>query len=636
MGPLSEPAASSVYFETEAHYEIVAHAIRTACDDAGGLILVTSDPAPSAWQLGRSLSAQGWPRCDVCVIACHRALSLAELVMSYAARLGIAVAEAEARQQWHRIAALMRPRRGLIYVLALEHAEQLDDAVLDGLAASGDRRAPVVLIASETLARRLETAPVRGWKSAILAHLRFRELARNEIEAFIRFRLRNAGGANRDIFNARLVELIAAQAKGDPAGAHRLTGAILDPTRAIAAGVLAGLRMGALKRSATGAEIDLGPALVAAPIPRVAPPGGSKEPPDTIPRCDSPPLRQLQSVVADDRRARARPAGAPHAMTAETPGPARARDAGDEAKRPDAGAKRAVRRATMAGLPILAVAALSIGVTLYADSPGKVWDWGQTTWARVRSTERTVRIQTSADASPPPSASSPRPSSDGVWPPPDPLPAANAEKTAPPAPLPAPLAPLPTVPSTAAAPPPAAEPPSLTAAEARDEASSSGAEPPSLTAAEARDEASLAPAAPPAADGPSSGATSSSTEPAVTTAAIDAAAAAAETSASARASPIEPQTRTADRLMLQRGDRLLAVGEIVAARRFFERAADAGDADAACGAGKSYDPLFLKRLGVRGVAADPAKAVAWYRKAAAAGSAQAPALLERLLAATPS
>jgi TPR repeat protein len=88
--------------------------------------------------------------------------------------------------------------------------------------------------------------------------------------------------------------------------------------------------------------------------------------------------------------------------------------------------------------------------------------------------------------------------------------------------------------------------------------------------------------------------------------------------------------------MLQRGDRLLAVGEIVAARRFFERAADTGDADAACGAGKSYDPLFLKRLGFRGVAADPAKAVTWYRKAAAAGSAQAPALLERLLAATPS
>jgi type II secretory pathway predicted ATPase ExeA len=616
IGPLPEPAASSAYFETEAHYEIVAGAIRTACDGAGGLILVTSDPAPSGWQLGRSLSAEGWPRCDVCVIACHRALSLAELVMSYTARLGIAVAETEARQQWHRIAALMRPRRGLIYVLALEHAEQLDDAVLDGLAASGDRRASVVLIGSETLARRLETAPVRGWKSAILAHLRFREVARNEIEAFIRFRLRNAGGANRDIFNARLVELIAAQAKGDPAGAHRLTGAILDPTRAIASGVLAGLRMRALKRNVRGAEIDLGPE-VAAPIPSVPPPSGSAQPPDTIARCDSPPLRQLQSVVADDRRARARPAGAPHAMTAETPGPARARGLGDEAKRPDAGAKRAVRRATMAGLLILAVAALSVGVTLYADSPGKVWDWGQTTWARVRSTEGTVRIQTSADASPPPSASSPRPSSDGVWPPPDPLPATNAQTTASPTPLPAPSAPLPTVPNTAAAPPPAAQPPSL-------------------TAAEARDEASLAPAVPPAADGSSSSAASSSTEPAVTTAAIDASAAAAETSASAPATPIEQQTRTADRLMLQRGDRLLAVGEIVAARRFFERAADTGDADAACGAGKSYDPLFLKRLGFRGVAADPAKAVTWYRKAAAAGSAQAPALLERLLAATPS
>jgi len=83
--------------------------------------------------------------------------------------------------------------------------------------------------------------------------------------------------------------------------------------------------------------------------------------------------------------------------------------------------------------------------------------------------------------------------------------------------------------------------------------------------------------------------------------------------------------------LVRRGEELLASGDIASARHFFERAAETGDAAAACGLGKSYDPLFLQRVGTRGVAGDAAKAAGWYRRAARAGSNEAAARLARLL-----
>jgi Sel1 repeat len=83
-------------------------------------------------------------------------------------------------------------------------------------------------------------------------------------------------------------------------------------------------------------------------------------------------------------------------------------------------------------------------------------------------------------------------------------------------------------------------------------------------------------------------------------------------------------------VLVRRGETLLASGDIVSARRFFERAAEAGDAQAGCGMGKSYDPFFLQQGGARGVAGDPKEAARWYRQAARAGSTEAAARLARL------
>jgi TPR repeat protein len=83
-------------------------------------------------------------------------------------------------------------------------------------------------------------------------------------------------------------------------------------------------------------------------------------------------------------------------------------------------------------------------------------------------------------------------------------------------------------------------------------------------------------------------------------------------------------------MMVRHGNALLAAGDIISARRFFERAAAAGDAAAACGVGKSFDPEFLGQVRARGITGDAATAIAWYRKAAAAGDREAQVRLQRL------
>jgi type II secretory pathway predicted ATPase ExeA len=88
-------------------------------------------------------------------------------------------------------------------------------------------------------------------------------------------------------------------------------------------------------------------------------------------------------------------------------------------------------------------------------------------------------------------------------------------------------------------------------------------------------------------------------------------------------------------MMVQRGDRMLASGDVVSARRFYERGAAAGNGAAACGLGKTYDPLFLKQLGARGLKGNVDAAMVWYRRAVAEGSAEAATRLERLHAAYP-
>jgi hypothetical protein len=99
-------------------------------------------------------------------------------------------------------------------------------------------------------------------------------------------------------------------------------------------------------------------------------------------------------------------------------------------------------------------------------------------------------------------------------------------------------------------------------------------------------------------------------------------------------SPAVPAARAAPsqdvRLLLDQGKQFFDVGDLIAARILFLRAANAGDAAAAVAMGATYDPVVLADRGVRGVAADLDKARSWYERAREMGSPEGPRRLEML------
>jgi hypothetical protein len=92
----------------------------------------------------------------------------------------------------------------------------------------------------------------------------------------------------------------------------------------------------------------------------------------------------------------------------------------------------------------------------------------------------------------------------------------------------------------------------------------------------------------------------------------------------------KPAARQDAGALVEQGRQFFDVGDLVAARILFMRAAKAGDAAAAIAMGATYDPVVLAERGVRGVASDLDKARAWYERAKDMGSSEGPRRLEML------
>jgi TPR repeat protein len=82
--------------------------------------------------------------------------------------------------------------------------------------------------------------------------------------------------------------------------------------------------------------------------------------------------------------------------------------------------------------------------------------------------------------------------------------------------------------------------------------------------------------------------------------------------------------------LIKKGEQFLVAGDVVAARIAFQRAAEAGDGNAAIALGATYDPTELAKLGVVGMGADVSQARSWYQKAEKFGSPEARGRLDAL------
>jgi hypothetical protein len=113
---------------------------------------------------------------------------------------------------------------------------------------------------------------------------------------------------------------------------------------------------------------------------------------------------------------------------------------------------------------------------------------------------------------------------------------------------------------------------------------------------------------------------------------------AAEESRPAPLAPVLPQAapprtaaeQAAAEAAVRRGDAMMAMKDIPAARSFFAYAANAGNARAAEALAETYDPVVLRRLNVIGPKPDSALAANWYRRAAMLGDRTAEARIRTL------
>ena len=96
--------------------------------------------------------------------------------------------------------------------------------------------------------------------------------------------------------------------------------------------------------------------------------------------------------------------------------------------------------------------------------------------------------------------------------------------------------------------------------------------------------------------------------------------------------PAPSKTLDAETLaaLMTRAGRLLALGDIVAARLLLEHAANARHATAAFLLAQTYDPAVLGVSDARSATPDPVMARDWYRRAASFGSADARQRLTQL------
>jgi hypothetical protein len=79
--------------------------------------------------------------------------------------------------------------------------------------------------------------------------------------------------------------------------------------------------------------------------------------------------------------------------------------------------------------------------------------------------------------------------------------------------------------------------------------------------------------------------------------------------------------------LIAHGRKMVDVGYFPGARAYFQRAAEAGSAEAAFSVGLSYDPSFIAEIGAQGIQPDVKQARIWYERAKALGNKDADAKL---------
>lgn len=86
--------------------------------------------------------------------------------------------------------------------------------------------------------------------------------------------------------------------------------------------------------------------------------------------------------------------------------------------------------------------------------------------------------------------------------------------------------------------------------------------------------------------------------------------------------PSKAASKTEIEDMIRDGNKRMRDGDILEARKLYQKAAAQGDPEAALAMGRAYDPVYFARLDKKNAEPDAAKAFDWYRKALDGGARQ--------------
>ena len=574
-------------------------------------MLVVGEPGADGELIERFFAEQSEGRRPASLVRCLPQMNFRDIVRAYNRNLGLSQ-EADSGGLWTLLAHLMlEARNGISRVLMLDGAEALDLRSFEELQRfsqlDGPHVMPVVLLTGRDGAERLEAPPLEFLSSAMAARVEVEWLDPEEVGAFIQYQINAASEADAALIPPASLSAIAAACGGSPAEVNRLVREAL---------------------AASDREREHGlstpfPAAMEPPEDSATAEESTAEDATAEPGDGATPREELEESAAE-----VRPPAVVVPIVTRLPAAGRA-------------APRRRNRRLFRGLMVvvyLAIATLLGQGLLYLLAPPRaLHEPPSTIVAAVPPLPPAVPAPSAAEAV----AESPSASDDDIpqsggeaptsaaaaqaaalepvaGPPPGAVAPARRGEIESAAPPPPPETAVPPLPAVAASPAEASPSPTDVAVRAAPAAIAPPQEQAVLAAPpKAADEPQPGPMAPPAVP-----------------AAVEAPPVGGAPAPSA-APPVDAASAAETAVMVRRASELLTAGDVVSARRFFERAARDGDPAAECGLAKSYDPLYLRQIGARGPAGDAAVAIDWYRRAAAAGSVEAIARLERLRATPP-
>ena len=210
-------------FRTERHLEVLA-TVKYAVEQSRGLVVLTGEVGCGKTTILRA-ALQSFADCVLAVCIFNPFLTDAEFFEQLGAEMGLDLPRAASKPELLSALAELLARRhsqGLRTVLIVDEAHGLATRLLEeirllmNLETSTEKLLQIILCGQPELDRTLNRPDLRQLKQRVSLRCEIKPLSLFEVNKYIRFRLKQAGADNVNLFDAASVKLIGQVSQGMP------------------------------------------------------------------------------------------------------------------------------------------------------------------------------------------------------------------------------------------------------------------------------------------------------------------------------------------------------------------------------------------------------------------------------------